>query len=149
MELLQAKSLKGLYLRLLFWINQICKNLLVKKDNVSFTLPKSKTNVVKSIIMFLSFMRDVVSDLESKKVTNIDNYEWQRQLRMNWNADENTCRVDCGGYSIWQQNEYVGSNNRLTLSPITNRYFVFISSALREKSAILLKTIPNHRMPFN
>ena len=33
---------------------------------------------------------------------------------------------------------------RLPLTPLTNRYFVFASAALREKSAVMFKCIPNH-----
>ena len=36
---------------------------------------------------------------------------------------------------------------RLTLTPITNRYFVFIASALREKSSVLLKCNDNSYDP--
>ena len=38
----------------------------------------------------------------------------------------------------------MGSKVRLPLTPLTNRYFVFISSSLREKSAVLFETIPTH-----
>ncbi len=39
-----------------------------------------------------------------------------------------------------QQNEYLGSLPRLTLTPLTNKYFVFIASTLRDKSAVLFNS---------
>lgn len=73
----------------------------------------------------------------NKNVTEIDDFEWQSQVRLFWTGIEPTCQVLCGGWSTSQQNEYLGSLPRLTISPLTNRYFVFISSTLREKSAVL------------
>ena len=33
---------------------------------------------------------------------------------------------------------------RIPITPLTNKYFVFISAALREKSAVLFRCIPSH-----
>ena len=33
-------------------------------------------------------MRDVVLELQVKGVTEYDSYEWQRQMRLTWNATE-------------------------------------------------------------
>jgi len=41
--------------------------------------------------------------------------------------------------------EYLGSQQRLPLSPLTDRYYVFISSALREKSGVLFRCNQSHQ----
>lgn len=64
-------------------------------------------------------------------------------MRLLWTGVEPGCRVDCGGWSTYQQNEYLGTRSRLLLTPVTNRYFVFIAAALREKSAVMLKCSPS------
>ena len=58
-------------------------------------------------------------------------------MRLFWTGSEPQCKVLCGGWSVCQQNEYLGTGPRLTLTPLTNRYFVFMSSTLREQSAVL------------
>jgi hypothetical protein len=40
--------------------------------------------------------------------------------------------------------EYLGSHKRMPLSPSTDRYLVFMSSALREKSGTILKCNKSH-----
>jgi dynein heavy chain len=92
---------------------------------------------VKNVISFLLYQRDIVDTLMNKNVQEIDDFEWQQQIRLFWTGSEPQCKVLCGGWSVCQQNEYLGTTPRLTLTPLTNRYFVFISSTLREQSAIL------------
>ena len=38
--------------------------------------------------------------------------------------------------------EYLSNSQRLMLMPVTERYFVFIASSLREKSSIMFQCIP-------
>jgi hypothetical protein len=142
MKALQEKSFKGLYLRLQFWINQIFKRLQGKTEGCNFKLYKTHILVMKTIIMFLNSMRDVVFELRIKGIDDYDDYEWQKQIRLTWNATESGCKVEWGGWSTYQGNEYLGSRIRLPLTPLTSRYFVFASAALREKSAVLFKSIP-------
>ena len=99
---------------------------------------------MKSIVSFLSYMRDVVFDLKKKKIENGEDYEWQKQMRLTWNGRDSGCKVDCGAWTTYQGNEYLGAITRPCLTPLTTKYFVFISAAFREKSAVLFKCIPNH-----
>jgi hypothetical protein len=88
-------------------------------------------------------MRDVVYEMQLKNIDNIDDYEWQKQMRLTWNGKDQGCKVDCGAWTTYQGNEYLGSLTRLALTPLTNKYFVFISAAFREKSAVLFKCVPD------
>ena len=98
MKILQEKSFRGLYLRLQFWINQICKSLYMSKPSSqdwksSFDRDVKNSNapeapklnldlhpvqrlVMQTIINFLAYMRDVVFELKSKKIDNVDDFEW-------------------------------------------------------------------------
>jgi hypothetical protein len=89
-------------------------------------------------------MRDVVFDLKQNDIDHAEHYEWQKQIRLTWNGRENGCKVDCGAWTTYQGNEYLGSIQRIALTPLTTKYFVFISSAFREKSAVLFRCIPDH-----
>ena len=99
---------------------------------------------MQTIINFLSYMRDVVNELKYKKIDNVEDFEWQKQMRLTWNGKDSGCKVDCGAWTTQQSNEYLGSQQRIPLTPLTNKYFVFISAAFREKSAVLLRSIPSH-----
>ena len=102
---------------------------------------------MQTIINFLSYMRDVVFELKSKGTSNLQDFDWQKQVRLTWQGSEESrgCKVDCGAWSTYQANEYIGNHvTRIPLTPLTNKYFVFISAALREKSAVLFRCVPSH-----
>ena len=119
MRILQEKSFRGLYLRLQFWINQICKSLEMSKTssqqwkrtyekeaNGAENGPELKMDlhpvqrlVMQTIINFLAYMRDVVFDLKQKKVDNVEDFEWQKQMRLTWNGKDSGCKVDCGAWT--------------------------------------------------
>ena len=95
---------------------------------------------LKNIVAFLLYQRDIVDNLMQKNVSEIEDFEWQSQIRLFWTGIEPNCKVLCGGWSVNQQNEYLGTTPRLTLTPLTNRYFIFMSTTLREKAAVLINT---------
>ena len=150
MDNMHRKTLQGFNLRVHFWINQVIKSLYrnlgglrEKQLHTEIVLHSIQQMVMKSIVAFLLYQRDIIDVLMSKNVSEIDDFEWQSQIRLYWTGSEPFCKVLCGGWQACQQNEYLGSLPRLTLTPLTNRYFVFISSALREKSAVLFNNSNN------
>lgn len=94
MKALQDKSFQGLYLRLQFWINQIYKRLHTKKVGCGLKLDKNHVMIMKTIICFLSYMRDVVMDLKDKGIEDDEAYDWQKQIRLTWEADKPACKVE-------------------------------------------------------
>lgn len=141
MRFLQAKTLKGLFLRLQFWVNQIVKSIEADQGH---RLTPLHLQSLHSLVHCLLYQRDIVSSLQVKEVTSVSDFDWQRLVRMYWNAEEVTVKVECGAFQMIQGSEFLGSYQRLICTPVTTRYFVFISSALRETSSVLFKTLPSH-----
>jgi hypothetical protein len=139
MVILQEKSLKGLYMRLLFWINQICKLMKLSKENKEVLNNISLINL-QQFTCFLIYMKDVIHQLHSSNISSVESYDWCKVPRINWESDSKKCLVECGGMTIPQQLEYLGPQPDLLLSPITEKQFVFISSTLREKSACIINS---------
>jgi len=142
MKALQDKSFKGLYLRLQFWINQIFKCIYNRKTS-DLKLSSTQLLIMKSIISFLIYWWDCVKDLKDKNITDSNSFDWLKHVRLTWNGTDPGCKVECGAWSSNQANEYLGSSIWIPITPQTNHFFVFASSALREKSAVMYKCIPS------
>jgi hypothetical protein len=86
MRILQEKSFRGLYLRLQFWINQICKSLAslpgtASDEGADFPAIRhleTQRAMMQTIVQFLTYMRDVVFELKTKQISHIDDFEWQK-----------------------------------------------------------------------
>ncbi len=100
-------------------------------------LPGIAKQRIKSIVLFLRHQQEIVDTLIRLQVANVNDFEWQAKLRLTWSAEFEAQAV-CGGWSLNLGHEYLGTQQRLMITPLTQRYFVFIASALREKQSAML-----------
>jgi len=87
----------------------------------------------------------MVDRLITAKVVDETDFEWRAKLRTYWNS-EDEAYVQCGGWSMNMGYEYLGTYNRLAIAPLTERYFVYMASSLREKSSVMFECIPEHQV---
>ena len=143
MGVLQFKGLASLYLRLQFWINKMMKLLYRRPREYGsnseqvMSLPGVQRMRIKSLILFLKHQQEQVDTMINLKVMNINDFEWQSKVKITWTQD-GEAQVVCGGFNVSMGYEYLGTEPRIMLSPLTSRYFVFMSSALREKQSAIL-----------
>ncbi|KAM4770854.1 dynein axonemal heavy chain 14 [Rhinophrynus dorsalis] len=74
--------------------------------------------------------RDVLSELIKKKVFNPEDFEWIRQLRYQWNENNNSCYVVQGNATFFYGYEYLGCSSRLVITPLTDRCWLTLTGAL-------------------
>jgi hypothetical protein len=149
LNVLQHSNRHSLYLRLTFWINKLIKLTFKPKresashESLNFSVQGVSNMQVKSLVIFLRYMQDVVDRLINMKVSDVNDFEWQYKLKTNWNADDEG-EVQCGGWKMQMGYEYLSTRPRMMMMPLTERYFVFIASSLREKNAVMFQCIPEN-----
>ena len=75
--------------------------------------------------------RDVVSDLIRKKVESSLDFKWQSQLRYYFQAVDNTVNIRICDFATVYSYEYTGNCGRLVITPLTDRCYVTLTTALR------------------
>ena len=77
--------------------------------------------------------RDIVYDLLESRVSNVDNFKWQQQLRNYWLDDSNEFIIRQSTSNIPYGYEYMGCTSRLVITPLTDRCWMTITGALHLK----------------
>ncbi|XP_078503488.1 dynein axonemal heavy chain 14 [Lissotriton helveticus] len=85
---------------------------------------------LEALLILYVHCRDILADLLKKKVNSPDDFEWSRQLRYEWNEQNNTCYVVQGSASFVYGYEYLGCSSRLVITPLTDRCWLTLTGAL-------------------
>ena len=104
--------------------------------------------VMRNVILYLIHQRDSIDKMITLDIHDKNDFEWLSKVKVMWNEDDTDLSgpvIQCGGWQQQMGTEYLGSTQRLPLSPLTDRYYVFLSSALREKSGVLFRCNQNHQ----
>lgn len=159
MEVLGQQSFYGIFLRIQFWINKIIRALTDERRSdwqdkaVDFALTGVQKMVMRNVLLFLLHQRDSVDKMITLDIHDKNDFEWLAKVKVQWSEAEDGAGavgsegpvVQCGGWQQQLGTEYLGSQQRIPLSPLTDRYYVFISSALREKSGVLFRCNQSHQ----
>ncbi|GCC20829.1 hypothetical protein chiPu_0019397, partial [Chiloscyllium punctatum] len=97
---------------------------------MSTPLRAFQETVLETLLTINVHCRDVLSELIAKKIVREDDFEWIRQLRYEWNMQNNTCYVVQGNSSFTYGYEYLGCSRRLVITPLTDRCWLTLTGAL-------------------
>jgi dynein heavy chain, axonemal len=94
------------------------------------SMSRTTALAVASLITTDVHHRDVIANLVDTKTIRTDDYEWVKNLRFEWNSEEDVCVVHQGFISLPYSYEYVGCGSRLVVTPLTDRCFTTMMTAL-------------------
>jgi dynein heavy chain len=77
--------------------------------------------------------RDVIEKLIQEKVSRIDEFQWQSQLKAYWNKEKSDSHLNVCDAEFWYGYEYLGNGDRLVVTPLTDRIYVTATQALHLK----------------
>ena len=75
--------------------------------------------------------RDIVQKLIDTKIESKDDFLWQSQLRYYWEEDERDTKIHICDFRSQYSYEYTGNSGRLCITPLTDRCYVTLTTALR------------------
>ncbi|XP_059839458.1 dynein axonemal heavy chain 6-like [Hypanus sabinus] len=116
-------QLQGVHLELMNRLDMLAELVCVP-------LRPSQETVLESLVTINVHCRDVLGDLIVKKVFKTEDFEWTRQLRYEWNTQNNSCYVMHTKSSFVYGYEYLGCSPRLVITPLTDRCWLTLTGAL-------------------
>ncbi len=94
-------------------------------------IPKLFRNILGALITIDVHARDIITDMVAAKVSNIDDFEWSRQLRYYWDHEIDDCVVRMSNSRYVYAYEYLGASPRLVITPLTDRCYLCLMGALQ------------------
>ena len=74
--------------------------------------------------------RDMVSIMIEVKSSSIEDFEWTKQLRYYWDADDDGCILRMSDAKLGYGYEYLGCSPRLVITPLTDRCYLTLTGAM-------------------
>ena len=95
---------------------------------------KMERTKIETLVTIQVHQRDVLQELLSKykdkKLKDVYDFDWQKQLRCYWQPEEDECVVKIADVDFLYCYEYLGATERLVVTPLTDRCYVSLSQAL-------------------
>lgn len=77
--------------------------------------------------------RDVIERMVKTDANSVMDFEWLKQLRFYWDTEEDTCLVRQTNAVINYDYEYLGNSGRLVITPLTDRCYMTLTTAIQLK----------------
>jgi dynein heavy chain len=74
--------------------------------------------------------RDVVGQMVDLNISNLNDFDWAKQLRYYWDADVDNCVVRQTNTRFMYGYEYLGNGPRLVITPLTDKCYMTLTGAL-------------------
>jgi dynein heavy chain len=119
--------LKKYYERLVESIN-IVANI---GSSLSGDMPNHKNLTIEALLTLEVHSRDVLTSLIEANIAKVEDFEWRKHLRYEWDDHANSCMVMQSDAHINYGYEYLGCSPRLVITPLTDRCYLTLTGALK------------------
>ncbi|KAK2152282.1 hypothetical protein LSH36_335g03002 [Paralvinella palmiformis] len=123
-QALEENKLKETYPHVLSQLDDLRE--LVRKP-----LSRMERSVLSALIVIEVHARDVVTNLVTEEVKNVNDFEWISQLRFYWT--DNFLYIRAVNAEFPYGFEYLGNTGRLVITPLTDRCYLTLTGALHLK----------------
>lgn len=120
------------------YYQRLCDELMRTVELVRGDIPKALRVAIGALVVMDVHNRDTVEELCNLQVSNVNDFDWQAQLRYYWGADGESARsgkpftVQCrmiNAMALYAY-EYIGNQDRLVITPLTDRCYRTLMGAI-------------------
>ncbi|CAL8125661.1 unnamed protein product [Orchesella dallaii] len=94
------------------------------------TLTKIARLKITAMVTIEIHARDVTDKLYKTGCQDLNSFDWLQQLRLYWDREENDCIVRQTNTFFNYGYEYLGNSGRLVITPLTDRCYVTLTTAM-------------------
>ncbi|EAY21612.1 Dynein heavy chain family protein [Trichomonas vaginalis G3] len=125
-NVLAGQKLRGLKVLMQKFIEQLESLTALVRQPIS----RQTRQVVSCLLIFEVHNRDIIAQLIENEVSDVESFEWQKQLRYYW--DDETIMVKSINNTYEYSYEYAGNSARLVITPLTDRCYQTLLSAFKQ-----------------
>eukprot|EP01038_Epipyxis_sp_PR26KG_P006339 gene6339-8727_t len=102
------------------------QKLIVK---IRGALPKLVRYIIVALVTTDVHARDIIDELCERKVSEVNDFLWQQQLRYYWEVDKDDCVIKHSDAKVDYGYEYMGATSRLVITPLTDRCWLTLTGS--------------------
>ncbi|XP_075210256.1 dynein heavy chain 2, axonemal kl-2 [Lycorma delicatula] len=99
-------------------------------ETIRGSLTKLQRSKVVALVTIEIHARDVIDKMYKANCLDISAFEWLSQLRFYWDRDVDDCIVRQTNTHFMYGYEYLGNSGRLVITPLTDRCYITLTTAL-------------------
>ncbi|XP_034551682.1 dynein heavy chain 2, axonemal-like [Notolabrus celidotus] len=99
-------------------------------ETIRGNLPKVLRLKIEALVTVEVHARDVILKLAKSGCSDINAFEWLCQLRLYWEEDKDDCIIRQTNTCFKYGYEYLGNSGRLVITPLTDRCYMTLTTAL-------------------
>ena len=89
-----------------------------------------KRTITCTLLVIDVHLRDVIGDLIERSVHSVEDFDWVRQFRYYWNMNTQDAEIRQVNAKFNYNYEYLGNGPRLVMTPLTDKCYLTLTSAL-------------------
>ncbi|OON14263.1 ATPase family protein [Opisthorchis viverrini] len=107
------------------------RNMLEKfSEMIRSNLTKIQRLKINGLVVIEVHQRDIIEKLYKSGCNDINAFDWLSQLRFYWDKEPDDCFVRQTNTSFQYGYEYLGNSGRLVITPLTDRCYITLTTAL-------------------
>ncbi|GIQ80742.1 dynein heavy chain [Kipferlia bialata] len=122
-----AKTDKSIMGATLKRVNDVLDTMIVLTTT---ELTKRQRMTVETLVTIQVHQRDVFEQLVKQRIRSPVDFEWLKQTRAYWDVDRDFCRIQITDIDFRYNYEYLGTQERLVITPLTDRCYITLAQAI-------------------
>ncbi|XP_059156869.1 dynein axonemal heavy chain 2-like isoform X2 [Physella acuta] len=99
-------------------------------EAIRSNLTKMQRSKIVAVVTIEVHARDIIEKLAKTNVNDVNSFEWLSQLRLYWDKEYDDCVIKQTNTQFQYGYEYLGNSGRLVITPLTDRCYVTLTTAL-------------------